>query len=136
MNLGNYFAPQNFFDLTPGPWSNYGFYVFIIAAIVFGLGILAKITYYLISLDDVKRRLVDKLSSFFLTVGGLSLFFWVSRQQNIALFSARFWWFLLFISGVIWIYFIIRSIFRFKKNKQEYLQKKKEYFDYLPKKKR
>lgn len=132
MNLANYFAPHNFFDPTPGPWSQYGIHVFIVVLAIFFLGVLLKVMYHLVALDDIKKRLVERLSSFFLTLGSLGLFFWVSRQQNIALFSARFWWFLWLILAIIWLLFIIRGTLRFKKNKQNYLQKKKEYFDYLP----
>jgi len=135
MDFGYFFTPQIFFNLTPGTWLQYGFFVFIASIIVLFIGIICKIVYYFAPLNDVYKRLFEKVSTLFLTIGSFALFFWFARQQRIALFAARFWWVVLLVSAIIWLYFIIRGVIRFNKNKQEYLQKKKVYLDYLPGKK-
>lgn len=136
MDLINFFNPKILFDITVGPWLEYGFFVFVASISIFAIGVILKIVQTLAPVSEIYSRLMVKTSSMLMVLGGFAVFFWFSRQQRVPIFSARFWWVFWLISAVIWIIFIIKNIIKFKENREDYMEKKKLYTDYLPKKKK
>lgn len=136
MDLAKLFSLGYLFDLTLGPWQQYGFFVFSISLAIIALGVVIRIINQTIVLSEFIQRVIAKLSPFFITNGFLALFLWFARQQRMVFFSARFWWLVVFLIAIIWFFFIIRSTLRFRRNKRLMLEKRKVFQDYLPSKKK
>lgn len=135
MELAAFLNPQQLFDLTPGPWLQYGFFVLVMGFIFLGLGIAAKLVIYFVRIKMPISMVVDRLGSVFVYTGVMTGFFWFCRTQLIPFFSARFWWVLLDISILVWLYFIIKAALSYKKHKEVEMAKRDVYDKYLPKRK-
>lgn len=129
--MQNFFTLKMWFSLYPGPMQPIFLRVFIIIVALFAISTVCTYIYY----KKYKKTLYNKiwlsLYNFSLTglILGLLWLFFVYEQ--VAFFSARFWFVLWFILHAIWLWFIYKKIKQLPLIKTE-IQKRKEYNKYIP----
>jgi len=132
MNLHNILSLNFWFDMAPGSWDVLGRWIIIVVLISLVLGFLFKI----LAVFQKNKPLLEPLFQQFGTIGlffGLTgAFFWIVRQQQMPIFSARFWWLILIVVTFVWKYKVLVSAKKYKENKQKYAERQQVYDKYLP----
>ncbi len=120
MNPGK-IVPIYFKYLTPV------FVVFIIIGFIF-----RKLTHKQKLAPD--KKLMTKLSNFFIWMGALALLYIFFRQEYVYFFSAPFWMIIWLISFLVWGGFILRYNFKVRPEMIQKIKEKQTKEKYLPKK--
>lgn len=135
MDFVKLFQLSYIFDLNPGPFHALGTLIFGLGMVLLVCGFSSRVLRVFMMPGGVARLFFATISNLLLTTGILVLVLWFFRNQQIPLFSARFWWWLVVAMALIWVVFIGNKI-KDKIPRSRELQEKKEfYYKYLPRKK-
>ncbi len=120
------------FDMAPGGWDSFGNVMLILVLLTLVLGFLAKVIAIFQKDKPLVERLLQDFGTISLFFGFTGAFFWITRQQRMPIFSARFWWIILIVVTGVWKVKVMLKVKKYKENKKKYADRKEVYDKYLP----
>lgn len=83
----------------------------------------------------ISRKIASKFFNYGIVVGLLGWLLFFIREQGVYFFSRRFWFLFLFISALVWLFYLLKYILKKAPAERQGLKEKEEFERYLPRKK-
>jgi hypothetical protein len=120
------------FSYYPGALS--GLYFWLVLSVASAGVIIGIILFATSSLfkDLSSKRIVKRLGKLSVVSGILGLVSFFFTQTNTPLLGSRFWFLLWLITGIVWLVFILRYVFKIAPREREARERNQVYSKYLP----
>lgn len=135
-DLIKFFQPGYLFDFRPFTTARTIQIMIVFFAVLVLIGIAIKI--YKATKKDLEKfqsKLLEKIITFFLTLGAIGLGLTWLRYERVLILSARFWLIVWLIIMIVWLYPILKYRFKVVPEAKKHSEEKKLFQKYLPNKK-
>ena len=129
-----FFQPAYLFDLRPFTTTGAIKTMLIFFAVLTLIGIGVKIYEKIGKLEKFQAKLLEKIVSFFITLGLLGLGLSWLRYERVHILSARFWLIVWLIALIVWLYPILKYWIKIVPEAKKHSEERKLFKKYLPKK--
>ncbi|MBI2474966.1 hypothetical protein HYV69_00905 [Candidatus Uhrbacteria bacterium] len=111
--FNNFLDPSYWFTLRPAlVGGTEGKIIFGVFAILFVLGIVARIVSSNKTGDRYMKEVVERIATMLVTMGILGALLYFFSFEQIRLFGSRFWYLFWLIGIIVWCFFLLRFVKR------------------------
>jgi len=132
MTIKSFFTKEYLFDINSAFVSPAQKLMLVVGAVFVLVAVALKIS-AMLAPTPVDSKYRQKFYNLFLTIGMLSLFWYLCRSENVLFFGSRFVAFVILLLGLVWAVMILISMVRKYSGEKQSYEKEQVKLKYLPK---